>query len=402
MAPEYRDLCPYFGECGGCQSQDLPYVEQLARKEEQLCALFEPYWSDAIRITPSPVIWHYRNKVDPVFAPKFYPEPPPKGMVRETVLGFKKKGRWFWPLDIEECQIGPEGLPELLAAVRRWYREQGLPAFDSRTNEGFLHCLLVRDARRTGQRMVVLITGEGPLNTGPFVWAVQEAFRPDSIYRGIYRGMADVAAAEELELLFGEPAITERLEIPDGEMIRALEFRISPFSFFQTNPFATELLYGLLREWVRRTGSGTLYDLYGGAGGISLSCADLVRHVWSVECVASASEDGRHNARINGVGNVTFMTDNVKDFLRRRLEGEGLEPNSAVVVDPPRMGMHPRALERLVRLAPAQLMYVSCNPKILQREMPVLLERYRLRNLQAVDLFPHTKHVEVLAEWELR
>ncbi len=394
-------LCPHFGECGGCQTQQLPYPEQLAQKESLLRSLFAPFWEHPIPVAPSPVLWHYRNKVDPSFAPKQYPEAPPKGFERETVLGYKRKGRWFWPIEIETCLIGPEGLPKLLDAVRAWHRAAGLRAFDSRTGEGFLQCLLVRDAKRTGERMVMLITRAGAFDAAPFVQAVLESFAPQSIYRGIRHGTSDVAFADEVELLYGTPEIAERLIIPDDERPQELQFRISPFSFFQTNTLATEQLYGRARAWVKSCRPRVLYDLYGGMGGIAFSCAGLVDHVWSVENVASASEDGRHNAELNGIGNVTFETEKVEAYLKRMLaEGRGTE-EAAVIVDPPRAGMHPKALKRLIEWGPPHVLYISCNPKILAQELPALLERYTLQSLSAVDLFPHTKHVEVVAEFAM-
>jgi len=399
---DYRDCCPHFGECGGCQTQDVPYEHQVAAKEGMLQELFAPFWDGPVPVTPSPVLWHYRNKVDPAFAPMRYPEAPPKGFERETVLGFKKKGRWFWPLDIETCRIAPEGLDGLLRAVREWYRPQGLRAFDSRTHEGFLRTLLVRDGKRTGERMVVLITREGDFDKEGFVDAARSAFAPSSIYHGVFHGLADVAAADTLELLDGAPSITERLELPGREGMRSLSFRISPFSFFQTNPLATERLYTLIREWVQAIAPDTLYDLYGGAGGIAFSCADLVQQVWSVENVREASADGRHNAAANGITNVTFVTEKVKNYLKYALEAEGLAPNAVMILDPPRAGLHPKALRRVLALAPRHLLYVSCNPKILARELPSFQEQYHLRSLRAVDLFPHTRHVEVVAELSRR
>lgn len=393
---ESTGLCPHFGECGGCQSQDIPYAEQVRAKSEMLQALFAPFWTEPIPVSPSPVVEHYRNKVDPSFAPKQYPEAPPPGFQRETVLGFKMKGRWFWPLDIETCRIGPAGLDGLLARVREWQRASGLRAFDSRTGEGVLRVLLVRDGKRTGQRMVALITRPGAFDGGDFVRAVRESFHADSIYRGEFSGTADVAAAERLELLWGKEYIFDELEIAG----RRLRFRISPFSFFQTNPLATEILYGTIRDWVARCAPEHLYDLYGGMGGIAFSCADLVRQVWSVESVAEASADGRQNALDNGIENVTFITAIVKNYLKELLRGEGLAADSAVVLDPPRSGLHPKALRRIAELGPRHLLYVACNPKNLAHEMPALLEAFSLRALHAVDLFPHTRHVEVVAEFE--
>jgi 23S rRNA (uracil1939-C5)-methyltransferase len=410
------ELCTHFGRCGGCAAQDIPYKEQVARKAEALRTLFAPFWGGPIDVMPSPVLWQYRNKIDPVFSPKRYETAPPPDFVRETVLGFKEKGRWSWPLDTSECRIGPAGVDRLFAAANAWHKPLGLSGFDTRRQEGFLRALLVRDAKRTGQRMVVLITSPGPLDTAPFVAAVRESFQADSIYRGIFSGGAEVATADELELLYGAPAIEESLVIREApprdtwadpvaaiaglsnEDGRHLSFRISPLSFFQTNPLGAERLYGLIRAWVRRVAPDDLYDLFGGMGGIAFSCADLVRRVWSVENVAAASEDGRHNAAVNGIGNVEFITDEVKNYLRDRLTAGGFIGNAAVVLDPPRSGMHPKAIRRLVELRPTRVLYVSCNPKVLAGEMPSYLEAYRLEGVRAVDMFPHTPHVEVLAE----
>jgi 23S rRNA (uracil1939-C5)-methyltransferase len=394
--------CRHFGECGGCQSQDLPYAEQLARKEAEIRRLFAPFWQGDVPVEPSPEVWHYRNKVDPTFARKQYDAPPPPGFERESVLGFKRKGRWYWPLDIQECLIGPERLPELLDVMRGWMRAQGLQVFDSRTKEGFLRTLLVREGKRTGQHMVVLTTSPGTFDKVAFVEAVRAVFPDASVHHGISEGLADVAFAEEMELLDGPPAIEEQLHIPDETGPRELRFMISPFSFFQTNTLATERLYGAIRRWVRETAPEVLYDLYSGMGGIALSCADLVRRVLAVEGVYSATDDGGRNAALNGIENVTFYTENVKNFLLGLLTEGGMPPGSAAVVDPSRAGMHPKALRRLIDLMPANILYVSCNPKVLVQELPQFLEAYRLKDLRAFDLFPHTRHVEVMARLALK
>lgn len=412
--------CLHFGDCGGCQAQDVPYEQQLAAKQAMLQELFAAHCRAEIPITPSPQLWHYRNKVDPAFAPMQYPEPPPPGFQRETVLGFKRKGRWFHPLDIEDCLIGPKGLGELLAALRVWARETGNRAWDQRTGEGMLRNVLVRTAARTGERMVVLITRSGPMNLEGFVETVQRVFPCQSIQRGITDRVAEVAIADELEVLDGAPTITARMEIPlglrggfppspypsppeargEGGTVKTLDFRLSPMSFFQTNTLAAEQLYGMVRAWVGEAPCDTLLDLYGGAGGIAFSCSDLAPRVHSVEEVAAATEDGRHNATINGIGNVEFETADVRAWLKRYLATGAPAENVTVVVDPPRAGLHPKVLKRLLALAPARLVYVSCNPKILARECDALAEGFTLSRLAAVDLFPHTRHVEALALFE--
>jgi 23S rRNA (uracil1939-C5)-methyltransferase len=397
MIIDSPDHCRHFGVCGGCQFQDVPYPQQLADKQAQLQDLFAAHWQEDIPITPSPILWHYRNKVDPSFAPMRYETAPPKDFVRETVLGYKYKGRWNWPLDVEECRIGPEGLDTLLPAVREWYKRHDLRAFDSRRHDGFLKSLLVREGKRTGERMVCLITTPGSVPGEDFVRAVQQAWPCHSIHHGTTERLADISIADELQLLDGTPAIYEELWIGEGAAPRKLRFRISPMSFFQTNTLATEKLYGRLRDWVGEIAPRILYDLYGGAGGIAFTCADLVEHVFSIENVPDASEDGRANAQLNGIGNVTFITEKVENYLKYKLqEGEGLPEDSAVLIDPPRAGLHPKALKRLIELKPRDIVYVSCNAKLFSRELEAFLEHYELLKLEAVDLFPHTKHVEAL------
>lgn len=393
--PEVR--CPHFGDCGGCKSQDVAYSQQLAAKSVLLGALFADFWTAPIDVTPSPVIWNYRNKIDPSFARMRYPEPPPKDFIRDTVLGFKKKGQWYWPLDIDECHIGPEGASALLRATREWYRANDIRAWDSRSKDGILRYLLVRDGKRSGEKMVVLITHEGELDCGPFVELAQSVYGATSVYRGIFTGKSDVATAERLDVLAGEPYITEELHVPDGESSRALKFRISPLSFFQTNPLATENLYGAIREHVRAIEPPSLYDLYGGAGGIAFSCSDLVEQIWSVEEVAPATEDGQHNAEVNGIGNVEFITAKTEKYLLARRERGGLAPGATVILDPPRSALHPKAIKRLMEFLPERIIYVSCNPKLLARELALFSEAYDLAALEAFDLFPHTPHVEALA-----
>jgi len=396
-APNQKDLCPHFGTCGGCQHQDIPYTEQLQLKERNLAALFAPFWPERIVVAPSPVLWNYRNKVDLTFGRKFYPEPPPKGFPRETVLGFKSKGKWFWTIDIQECRIGPTGLAPLMDAVRQWARARGYPAFSSRSKDGLLRILLVREGKRTGQRMVVLITCEGDVDRNGFVDAVLSSCPATSIQHGVLTASAEIAAADRVDVLRGNQTIEEELHVPTEEGTRRLRFRLSPFSFFQTNTLAAEQLYGHIRRKVRSLAPSYLYDLYGGSGGIALACADLVEGAESVESVPAATADGRRNAEMNSADTVAFVTAQVRDYLGQKRAGKGLRDGSVVVVDPPRPGLHPKALHRLIELAPSHVLYVSCKPTELARELPAFLDGYELVNLDAYDLFPHTRHIECLA-----
>lgn len=396
-------VCIHFGTCGGCQSQDSSYPDQLATKAEQLERVFAPFWEGPIEIAASPAVWHYRNKVDFSFAPRQYPEKPPPGFQRETVLGFNKPGKWYFPFDVEECLIAPEGADTLLPGVRAWYKTNNINAFDSRTGEGMLRILLVRDAKRTGERLVMVVTSPGEFDSESFAEVVDRYYPATSIYRGIVHRSARVAEADELELISGAPVIHEEMRVPDSSgSMRNLRFEIGPLSFFQVNLRAAEILYGYLREWVKRVAPTVLYDLYGGSGGIALACADLVPLVRSVESVPEASESGTTNARINAIDNVYFETERTKNYLQNLIESGGLEPGAAVVVDPPRSGMVPKATRRLLKLAPTRIAYVSCKPEQTAQELEILGACYEVEQIQAVDMFPHTRHVEALVLLRLR
>lgn len=400
--PSIEPRCTYFGACGGCQMQDRPYEEQLLIKEARLQELVGKFWECPIPVHGSPIQWNYRNKTDMNWALKQYDEKPPDDFVRDTVLGFNKKSKWYFPLDIEECNIAPESSTKLTRAMRAWAKKHDYRAVDRRGENGALRILLHRESRRTGEGMVVLITSECDLDEQSFVDAVLSVYPATSIYWSIYRGSARGAFADEEKLLHGSPTIDEVLQIPDGDRIRELRFRISPFSFFQTNTLGTEVLYGLIRDWVKKVNPSILYDLYGGAGGIAFSCSDLVDLVRSVEVVESATSDGEHNAKVNNINNVFFTTDKIRSYLQQVNEQGGMEPNSAAIVDPPREGMTPKPLTRLIKATPPHILYISCKPSVFAEELEEFTQRYRITSMQAVDLFPHTDHVELITAMELK
>lgn len=393
-----KRLCRHFGDCGGCRSQDHPYGAQLATKAAEMAALFAPFWAAPVTVAPSPRIFNYRNKVEFNFGRKQYPEPPPKDFIRESVLGFKRRGKWYWPLDIDECLIAPEGAGDLLAATRRWMHESGLRARDPRNHDGVLRHLVAREGLRTGERMVLLITTPAAIDRDAFVGAVKKGWPAHAILHGVYDGKADAALADELCCVDGADHITEALQLPGRCGTRTLRFRISPFSFFQTNTLATETLYTHIRDRVAATAPETILDLYGGAGGIAFACSELATRIVSVENVASATEDGRFNAGLNGIDNVDFVTADVRRYLgERRHLAAGTPERCTVVLDPPRSALHPKVIARIVQFGAPHIVYVSCNPKLLAREMDAFAQAYHIADLAAFDLFPHTPHVEVVA-----
>jgi 23S rRNA (uracil1939-C5)-methyltransferase len=389
MSATSSSRCRHFGSCGGCLTQDQAYEAQLAAKSAALGELFSPFWPSPIEPLPSPDVWYYRNKVELSFHLN-YDKNPATGKLEPSnpALGFKRRGRWYETLDIEECFLLSPELSSLLGAVREWARAHDVPVYDQKTRRGLLRHLVVREGKNTGERLVMLLAAPGDLDRKSFARAVSSSYPATTILVGTNDSISDVAQAQSLETLEGPGFIRESLTV--GPVKRT--FRVSPFSFFQTNTRATEKLYGLARDWVADEKPKTLLDLYGGSGTIGLSVNDLAGKVVSVEAVASATADGHVNAEAAGAANIEFVSAAVEAWL----PGRDLEADAAIV-DPPRSGLHPKALKALVERPLPRLLYVSCNPKLLARELPELFKAYRLEWIKAVDMFPHTEHVEAVA-----
>lgn len=384
--------CRHFGVCGGCSLQDRSYEDQLALKAERLRALLGDR-VPALAVRPSPETWYYRNKIELAFTQTFDWNKATR--VRTPLgptLGFKRKGNWAEAFDLKECFLMSPEIPALLDAVRGWAAKHGLEAYDLRRQRGFIRHLLVREAKNTPDRMVVLLTAPGTLPEAELVEAVRAAYPATTVLWGINDKLSDVAQAAAPKVLYGSGGIEEVLRL----LGRPLRFRISPFSFFQTNTHATEGLYALLRDWIRERPSREVWDLYGGGGGIAFAVSDLAEKVLSVELVESSIADSRANAALNGITNVEFLRSKVEDFL------PGVKPEHldgvTVLLDPPRSGLHPKVVKALLALRPERVLYVSCNPKLFAQELPLLESAYRLARCEALDLFPHTEHVELVSE----
>ncbi|MCX5797147.1 MAG: 23S rRNA (uracil(1939)-C(5))-methyltransferase RlmD [Elusimicrobia bacterium] len=384
--PAISPRCSHFGTCGGCASQHLPYEEQLRLKTEKVrAALASIKDIPEPRTHASPDIWFYRNKMEFSFGDVY----PPQTGGPTVKLGMKPKGRWYEILDLRECFLLSAETAPLLARVRAWAESQRLAPYNGHKKTGFLRHLVLREGKNTGERMVNLVTAPGDFPADSFLAAVAEAYPAATILRGINDKVSDVAVSDRLEVLSGPGHITEVLRFDDRE----LEFRISPHSFFQTNTGAANLLYGLVRDWVKEEKAGTVLDLYSGGGGITLSVADCCRKVVGVESNAAAVEDAKANARFNRLHNAEFYSGSTEFLLPALL---ALEPQ-VLICDPPRAGMHPTARAALAAQGPGTVICVSCNPASLARDLEALCAAYRLERLEVFDLFPHTEHVETVA-----
>ncbi len=379
--------CPYFGRCGGCRLQHLDYAAQLALKERQVRECLERLGAArdfVLRpILPAPEPYGYRNKMEFTVA----------AAAGAPVVGLHEAERYDRVLDIERCLLQSETMNRLLRVVREQVQARGLPVYDADRGEGLLRFVTVREGRRTGDAMVNIVAAAPDLERlQPVAEAVRDAVPAAvSIVLNVNAKKAAVAVGTEEHVLLGRDHITERL----GDLV----FQVSANSFFQTNTLQAERLFALVVEACALAGAETVVDLYAGTGAISLLLARRCRHVYGIEVADAAVADAVRNARANGVTNCTFLTGEVRHVLPG-LVAQGLRAD-VVVADPPRAGFHPKALAALVALRAPRLVYVSCNPSTLARDVGELLRHgYRLDWVQPVDMFPQTPHIEAVARLE--
>ncbi|HET9490784.1 MAG TPA: 23S rRNA (uracil(1939)-C(5))-methyltransferase RlmD [Methylomirabilota bacterium] len=376
--------CPYFGRCGGCRLQHIAYPSQLAFKEKQvhdcLTRLGAAGRFELRPILPAPEAYAYRNKMEFTVAPGG----------AGPVIGLHEADRYDVVLDIERCLLQSETMNALLDEVRAQVRARGLSVWEQASERGLLRYVTLREGRHTADAMVNLVAGAPDVEQlGPVAEGLKARVpSTTSVVLNVNAKKAAVAIGTEEHVLLGRDHITESLA--------GLTFQVSASSFFQTNTVQAERLFALVAEACALGGGETVVDLYSGTGAISLLLARRCRHIYGIEVSAAAVADAVRNAHANGIANATFLAGEVRHALPTLL-GEGVRADVAVA-DPPRAGFHPKALTALVTLAPARIVYVSCNPATLARDVGDLLRHgYRLQWVQPVDMFPQTPHIEAVA-----
>lgn len=388
---------------------DLSYNEQVAKKQARLKEILKDFWSTDIPVTQTDEPLYFRNKVELGFCRQpVWKEPFDKKVKRdktvplefEQTLGFKLKGRWDRAVDIEECVLFDARLIPLLNAARAWAKAENLEYYDHRKHTGILRHLMLRAGKNTGEAIVVLfVTDDVPEKS--FVNAVESVWPEANVMLAVNTGLADTAAPETLRVLKGKDFITEKimLRAPDGQLEREVAFKLSPQSFFQTNTLTAQKMYSRVRALVRQIAPKVIYDLYGGAGSFSLSCADLCEKSLCVESVAPAIYNGIENAKLNGVKNVQFFCSKVEDFVKQQPIDK---KDALVILDPPRSGMHPKAAKAVAESGVQNVLYISCNPVTLAADLKILTQNYELADAEAFDFFPHTDHIETLVQLRLK
>lgn len=366
-------LCPHFGICGGCSSQDVPYSEQLIQKEAFISSLFSHPIDPIIPCTPP---WHYRNKMEFSFS---------QAKSGEKFLGLmRKRGRVE---NLSTCYLTNPWFSETLIRVRAWFETSGLSAYHPRANKGTLRTLTLREGIYTKERMVVLTLAE-PLNEElqhAFVECVEAC---DTILLRHQIIAKKTPTRFEEKILTGSGVIHEKIHDVRGN---SFIFRIRPASFFQPNTRQAEVLYRLALECAELTSEETLFDLYCGTGTLGIFASHSVKCVKGIEIVPEAVDDAKANIALNHISNMEVKVGDVG-----KIEGE--DSPSTVIVDPPRPGLSPSAISYLIGLNAKKIVYISCNP-VTQASNCQQLESagYRIERIIPVDQFPHTPHVENIA-----
>lgn len=417
-APEQQTpFCAYFGECGGCIWQEMPYARQLEFKRahirESLSRLGQvqeaagpqgrvPLEAVIAPILPSPVERHFRGKIELVFGEdasrRKGSTKSPLAVDAPPLLGFRHLGS-HEVVDVAACPIADIRLPELLVEVKAWAAKSGLRAYaapasapgSERDISAILRFLVLRVSSLTGSAAVELITAPGP-QAAKRIRELGESLLARlpwlaSFTHSVRRAEEPVAYGEEVTLHLGAPYLSEGLA--------GFKYELSPASFFQVNPAAAEVLLAESMRLLAPKPGEVIWDLYAGAGAFSLPLAASGAKVTGLEANPTAVADARRNATGNNLENCIFLEGDVRVLLRKQLLSGAARPD-AVLADPPRAGLHADVAAGLLRLKPGRILLVSCHMATLARDLGVLSKGYDLRAVQGVDLFPHSAHVEVL------
>ncbi len=391
--------CEHFGECGGCSYQSLPYEEQIALKARQMRGLLAPVIGEEKfdtlfeGVLHSPTQFAYRNKMEFSFGDAYKDGP--------LALGMHKRGSFYDIVTVSGCQIIDEDMRTVLTETLAYFQEKGASYYHRMRHEGYLRHLLVRKAAKTGEILVDLVTSsDKDFDLEETEAELLEGWKNRLVsceYKGSMTGIlhtkndreADVVEDQGTEVLFGQAFFYEEL--------LGLRFRITPFSFFQTNSLGAEVLYETARDFITAENADilegkTVYDLYSGTGTIAQVLAPVSGHVIGVEIIEEAVEAAKKNAAENGLNNCDFIAGDVLKVI-----DDIEEKPDYIVLDPPRDGIHPKALQKIIDYGVPSMIYISCKPTSLARDLEVLQEQgYEVKRVCCCDMFPGTPHCETV------
>ena len=379
--------CPHFGDCGGCSYQTMSYENQLKLKEDMVKGILD----NAIKgdyqfegILGSPVQWGYRNKMEFSFGDQFKDGP--------LALGMHKKNSFHDIVTVDNCKIVDRDYNIILRCVLDYCAKKELPFYHKLRHEGYVRHLLVRRTTKTKELLVALVTTSDAEmeKKADFMGLVEEIKALDlsaklcGVIHIINDGLADVVQSDETRVLYGQEYVYEEL--------LGLKFKISVFSFFQTNSLGAEVLYSKAREYIGETKDKLIFDLYSGTGTIAQILAPVAKKVVGVEIIEEAVEAAKVNASLNNLDNCTFIAGDVLKVIDELHDKPDL-----IVLDPPRDGINPKALQKIINFGVDRMVYISCKPTSLARDLEMLQEQgYKVEKACAVDMFPGTVHVETV------
>ncbi len=386
--------CSHFGHCGGCKWQNLDYPQQLQFKQQHVAESLKHIGQvepERIHATlPAPTIFGYRNKMEFSFSdnrwltPEELQDPEIK---KDFALGLHVPRFFDRILDIEKCWLQSDLANQILAFSKAFFKNSAIPVYNLFSREGQLRHLVIRQSF-THNQLLVNVVSFSPLTDALKEYAeklVAEIPAVSGVVNTVNNTPAQVASGSERHVLYGSPILKEKL----GDFV----FEISPDSFFQTNTAQAENLYEITKKYAE-INNDIVWDLYCGTGSISIFVAKNAKKVIGFEIVENAIKDAYRNAGLNGVTNCEFVAGD----LRFQLEKFAVEPPDVLICDPPRAGMHKDVLATIRNIAPKRIVYVSCNPATMSRDLAELIDLYEITDVQPVDMFPHTYHIESVAK----
>ena len=377
-----KPVCPHFGICGGCFYQTVSYENQLKIKEGMVRDLLKDYVNDDIweEIKGSPKVHGYRNKMEFSFGDEVKDGP--------LALGMHKKNTFHDIVNITDCQIVDNDYNLIVKCALNIAQQMELPFYHKMRHEGYFRHLVVRRAESSGDILVNIVTTsqvEADLTKlRDTLLELPLSGKIIGILHTTNDSLADVVQADKIDILYGQDYFYEE--------ILGLKFKISPFSFFQTNTLGAEILYKTARDFVGETKDKVIFDLYSGTGTIAQMLAPVAKKVVGVEIVEEAVEAAKVNAELNGLDNCEFIAGDVLKVV-----DELEDKPDFIVLDPPRDGIHPKAIQKIIDFGVEQMVYISCKPTSLARDLEVFeAAGYKVKRATAVDQFPNTVHIETV------
>ncbi len=395
-------FCEHFGVCGGCKWQHIPYEYQLKYKRQQVIDALEriakielPEVND---ILGSENVTHYRNKLEFTFSNKcwltYEQMRPGEQFEDRNALGFHIPGAFDKVLDIKKCWLQADISNEIRLFLREYALSKGYTFYDLRAQVGLMRTIMLRTTS-TGEIMLIVVFGENsPEAIVDVMTALKDKFpQITSLQYVVNLKVNDTIADQEIVPFYGREFVEEEME--------GLKFRVGPKSFYQTNSRQAYELYKVARRMAKLTGEEFVYDLYTGTGTIANFVSKDSRKVIGIEYVPEAIEDAKLNSEVNGITNTEFYAGDMKDILTDEFVMLNGRPD-VMIVDPPRAGMHEDVVNVILNAEPKRIVYVSCNPSTQARDLALLDAKYKVVEVQPVDMFPHTHHVENVVGLELK